>query len=267
MIREPVVAGQFYSGDPRTLRRVVDSFLESPPVPLEARAVVAPHAGYVYSGSVAGAVFGSVRLPKRFIILGPNHTGRGAALALAAAGEWATPLGKVTVDEQLNKGLLEECPQLREDKMAHAREHSLEVQIPFLQARAGSFSFSAICVGTTDYHALESLGLAMARAVAVSPVPVLMISSSDMNHYESAEIASRKDQLAIDRILSLDPRGLHAVVREHDISMCGFAPTVAVLKACLELGATGAKLVRYANSGDVSGDYDSVVGYAGIAIF
>ena len=266
MIREPSVAGQFYPSNPVTLRRDIESYFAVPESPLEAKAVLSPHAGYIYSGSVAGAIFSAVRLPERFIILGPNHTGMGSPLALAPAGEWRTPLGLVSLDAELNARLLEECPILREDRPAHAREHSLEVQIPFLQARLHEFRFAAICVGTAKYSSLEALGHALARVIEASRERILMICSSDMNHYESAEVASTKDHLAIDRLLALDPQGLYKVVEESDISMCGFAPAVAVLTACRDLGASSGKLVRYANSGDVSGDYGSVVGYAGLAI-
>ncbi len=265
MIREPVVAGQFYSRDPRTLRRMIDSYLEESTSPLTAMAVVSPHAGYVYSGGVAGAVFSAVRLPKRFILIGPNHTGRGYSLALAPEGEWETPLGLVPVDEEMNSSLLSKCPFLHLDPKAHAREHSLEVQIPFLQSLAAELRFSAVCVAAADYPSLESLGHAVAHAVRSVADPVLIVASSDMNHYEPAEIGRRKDGFAIERMVALDPRGLFDVVRERDISMCGFAPAVATLTACVDLGAREGKLIRYANSGDVSGEYDSVVGYAGLA--
>ncbi len=266
MVREPAVAGHFYSGDPRTLKQVIHSFLRKSDALFDAKAVVAPHAGYVYSGEVAGAVFSAVRIPKRFIILGPNHTGRGAPLALAPVGEWRTPLGIAVVDPELNRLLLEDCPNLQEDRLAHSREHSLEVQIPFLQTLAPEFHFAAICVGTADYAILDELGLSLAQVIRTSTEPILLVASSDMNHFESADVASQKDRLAIERILVLDPRGLYQVVRERDISMCGVAPAISVLTACRELGATEGRLIRYANSGDVSGDYGSVVGYAGLAI-
>ncbi len=266
MIREPAVAGQFYSGDPWTLRRVITSFLQTPASLLDAKAVVSPHAGYIYSGSVAGAVFSSVRLPRRFIILGPNHTGMGARLALAPAGEWLTPLGPVAIDPDLNRQLLENNPHLQEDNAAHVREHSLEVQLPFLQALIPEFRFAAICVGTADYEVLEALGRVIAGVIRDSKEPILVVASSDMNHFEPATVASEKDHLAIAKMQALDPLGLHTVVCEKDISMCGFAPAVSALTAARELGATEGKLIRYANSGDVSGDYHSVVGYAGLAI-
>ncbi len=261
-----MVAGQFYPADPKVLRRAIGSFLDQPETTLEAKAVVVPHAGYVYSGSVAGKVFSSVRLPKRMILLGPNHTGRGTALALSSEGFWRTPLGAVAVDGEINRKLLAECSELREDMSAHLNEHSLEVQIPFIQALQSDFRFSAICVRTEDYSTLENLGHGMARAIQSLSEPVLLIASSDMTHYESAAAAAEQDRLAIDRILEVDPMGLHRVVMERDISMCGFAPTVAVLVACRDLGALAGRLIRYTNSGETSGDYHRVVGYAGIAI-
>ncbi len=264
--REAVVAGQFYSGDPGELRRIVGSFILKPESMLEARAVVVPHAGYIYSGSVAGEVFSSVSLPKRIILLGPNHTGRGAALALAPAGAWHMPLGTAWIDSDMNHSLMAEYPALQEDSLAHRSEHSLEVQIPFLQVLQPDFRFSAICVRTIDYSALDTLGRAMARVIRALGEPVLLVASSDMTHYETAEDASKQDRFAIDRMLAVDPRGLHQVVMEKNITMCGFAPTVAALTACRDLGASTGRLIRYTNSGVVSGDYSSVVAYAGIAV-
>ncbi len=266
MIREPAVAGQFYPANPASLRRAIESFLQKPDALLEAHAVVVPHAGYVYSGAVAGAVYSSVKLPGRLIVLGPNHTGRGVPLSLHPPGEWRTPFGLAAVDADMNTRLLEECPGLSEDRAAHLREHCLEVQIPFLQVLAPEFKFCAICVGTADYATLDSLGHALARVVQALGEPVLLVASSDMTHYEPADMAREKDHLAIDRVLAVDPRGLYRTVIEKDISMCGFAPTVSALTASRALGATAGRLIRYANSGEVSGDYDRVVGYAGMAV-
>jgi AmmeMemoRadiSam system protein B len=266
MIREPVVAGQFYPADPGVLLQAVKAYLEPSPDLVEAMAVVAPHAGYIYSGPVAGAVFGAARLPRCFVLLGPNHTGRGTLLGLSPSGTWRTPLGHATVDASLNQLLLKEIPGLSEDRASHAWEHSLEVQLPFLQARVPELRFAAICVGTGSYDVLESLGHGLARVVRSWPEPVLIVSSSDMNHYESAEVGSKKDHSAIERVLAVDPRGLYDVVHAKDISMCGFAPTVATLIACRDLGASAGQLIRYSNSGAASGDYDRVVGYAGMAV-
>jgi len=264
--REAAVAGQFYSGDPGELRRIVGSYIRSPEQALEAKGVVVPHAGYMYSGAVAGEVFSAVHLPDRMILLGPNHSGRGAALALSPAGAWHMPLGTVWIDADMNRSLLSACSPLREDALAHRSEHSLEVQIPFLQVLQPDFRFSAICVRTVEYAALEALGHAMALVLGALEKPALLVASSDMTHYESAEDASRQDQLAIDRVLAVDPKGLYQTVLDNDISMCGFAPTVAVLIACLDLGASSGRLIRYTNSGTASGDYSRVVAYAGMAI-
>lgn len=187
-------------------------------------------------------------------------------MAISPAEAWHMPMGTVPIDLDMNQLLIKECPELKEDSSAHQSEHSLEVQLPFLQVLQSDFCFSAICVRTTDFIVLETLGHAMARAIRSLQEPVLLVASSDMTHYQSAEDASRQDQFAIDQILALDPEGLHRVVRERDISMCGFAPAVAVLIACRDLGADCGRLIRYTNSGIASGDYDHVVAYAGIAV-
>jgi AmmeMemoRadiSam system protein B len=265
-IREPVYAGQFYPGHPGDLRKAVQSFLQSPKALLEAKGILVPHAGYIYSGAVAGRVFSSVKLPKRFILLGPNHTGLGAGLALSPSTGWRTPLGTVPVDAELNLKLLKACPRLQEDPSAHRNEHCLEVQIPFLQVLQPDSSFSAICVRTADFTALESLGHAMAQVIRAEPDAILLIASSDMTHYEDADAAADKDRLAIDRMLELDPGGLYKVILENDITMCGFAPAIAVLVAAADLGASSGALIQYTHSGVVSGDYHRVVAYAGIAL-
>jgi AmmeMemoRadiSam system protein B len=266
MAREAAVAGQFYPADPDALRVTVGALMNKHDFLMDAKGVVVPHAGYIYSGSVAGEVFASIRIPDRMILLGPNHTGRGSALALAPAGTWEMPFGSVQVDSDMNRELKAHCPELKEDSAAHYFEHSLEVQIPFLQFLKPGFQFSAICIRTIDYHTLESLGHAMAQVIQSGKESVLLIASSDMSHYESKEAAAKQDRFAIDQILALDPQGLHRVVLDRDISMCGFAPAVAVLTACCDLGATEGKLIRYTNSGEASGDYARVVSYAGIAV-
>jgi MEMO1 family protein len=266
LTREAAYAGQFYPGYPVDLRKKVESFVFNPGSLLDAKGILVPHAGYVYSGSVAGKVFSSVRLPKRFIVLGPNHSGRGAELALAPAGTWRTPLGTVPIDAELNGKLLGACPGLREDPSAHRNEHCLEVQIPFLQVLQPDFTFAAICIRTADFAHIEALGHAMATVLRSEKEPILLVASSDMTHYEAADTAARQDRFAIDRILAVDPAGLYRTVLEHDITMCGFAPAVAVLVACADLGAVSGKLIQYTNSGEASGDFDQVVAYAGIAI-
>lgn len=270
-IRLPAVAGQFYPADSRKLRFEVEAFTR--PVEsagqdkIRALGCVAPHAGYVYSGSVAGAVYSRLELPARYIILCPNHTGRGEPLAIMSTGAWRTPLGDVPIDEELASDLRARFSLLAEDEAAHRLEHALEVQLPFLQVLHPQFSFVPITVGTSHYEVLSALGVAIASVIRESGEQVLVIASSDMNHYENDSVTRVKDRRAIDQILALDPRGLYDVVRAASISMCGYGPTVAMLTAALKLGATKAELLRYATSGDVSGDRDRVVGYAGIAVF
>jgi len=265
--REAAVAEHFYPGIPGELRKTVESYTQRPgPGLLEAKGILVPHAGYVYSGAVAGKVFSSVQLPKRFIILGPNHSGRGAALALSPAGGWRMPLGEVPIDADMNERLMKACPKLQEDASAHQNEHCLEVQIPFLQVLQPGFTFSAICLRTVEYSDLESLGHAMAQAIRSSAEPVLLVASSDMTHYADAGTAARQDQFAIDCILALDSMGLFRIILKKNISMCGFAPMVAVLTACNDLGANSARLMQYTNSGEASGDYNRVVAYAGIVV-
>lgn len=266
--REAAVAGYFYPGIADELRAEVQSFTSAPVSDpnLHAHGIVVPHAGYVYSGYTAGKVFSCVNLPKRVVLLGPNHTGEGADLALAPAGLWRTPLGTAEVSSDMNRELMKLCPELREDAAAHRAEHCLEVQIPFLQVLRPDFTFAAICVGTARYSSLNALGHALSGLVRAAEDPVLMVTSSDMTHYKSAEAAATGDRLAIDRITAVDPEGLYRVVLERDISMCGFAPAVAMLIACADLGAASGRLVHYANSGESTGDYEQVVGYAGLVI-
>jgi MEMO1 family protein len=227
---------------------------------------VVPHAGYMYSGHVAGAVYASIEMPRRCILLGPRHFPRGEPLAILTQGCFATPLGEAPIDEELASTLAHECPRLREDAVAHEREHSLEVQIPFLQSLAKDLRFVPVVLATDRYGAIEELGHAVAKVIASAGEPVLAIASTDMNHYENDALTRVKDARAIERILGLDPRGLYDTVRGEGITMCGYAATTALLVAMRELGATEARLVSYATSADVGGDREQVVGYAGIVI-
>ncbi len=270
-IRQPAVAGQFYPANPHELRAEVESFTRASD-PSEANSkihplgCVAPHAGYVYSGGVAGAVYRRLELPTRYVILCPNHTGLGEPLAIISTGAWSTPLGDVPVDEELASALKNRFSLLAEDNVAHRFEHALEVQLPFLQVLSPAFRFVPITVGTSHFEVLSALGVALASTIREAGEQVLVVASSDMNHYESDSVTRVKDRRAIEQILTLNPRGLYDVVREGSISMCGYGPTVAMLTAALKLGAANAELLRYATSGDVSGDRDRVVGYAGIAV-
>jgi MEMO1 family protein len=267
MLRPPAVAGRFYSSDSRELTQQVDACLaqkDGTERKIAARGCVVPHAGYMYSGHVAGAVYASLEIPARCILLGPRHFPRGEPMAILTAGSWQMPMGNAEIDSALSTELARACPRLREDPVAHAREHSLEVQIPFLQRLVKDFRFVPVVLATDRYPVLEELGHAVAHVVAAQADPILVIASTDMNHYESDAITHRKDQLAIARILELDPRGLFDTVRSEGITMCGYAATVAALVAMQDLGAKEAQLVQYATSGDITGDRDEVVGYAGM---
>lgn len=265
-VRRPAVAGRFYPGDPETLRRDIQQYVSVTGNKIHAVGCVAPHAGYMYSGHVAGAVYARLQLPKRYIILCPNHTGVGEPLAMMTEGAWRTPLGDVAIDTALAEALLARFPLLAEDEIAHRAEHALEVQLPFLQAVAGDFQFVPITVGTSRFDALSALGVAMAQVIESAAERVLIVASSDMNHYEPDAATRVKDKKAIDKVLSLDPKGLYDTVQKEQISMCGYGPAVAMLTAAKRLGAKSAQLVKYATSGEVSGDMDNVVGYAGIAV-
>ncbi len=266
MVRSPAVAGRFYPAESRILAQQVDAFVVPAAEKVSARGCVVPHAGYMYSGHVAGAVYGALRLPSRFILLGPRHFPRGAALAIFSEGSWRTPLGDAKIDEALAAELKHACPLLREDDVAHRTEHSIEVQLPFLQQCVKDFSFVPVALGTDRFGALEELGWAISQVVAAHSDAPLVVASSDLNHYESDAVTRVKDHKAIDRILALDPRGLYDTVRHEGITMCGYGPTVTMLTAALALGASSAALVRYATSGDITGDRDEVVGYGGIIV-
>lgn len=266
MRRAPAVAGQFYPAHPAELRRELEGYIEVAPPPQKALGCVVPHAGIMYSGHVAGAVYGRLEPAPSYIILCPNHTGYGRPLAILSEGEWETPLGAVPIDAPLAQKLKKACRRLEEDAEAHRFEHSLEVQLPFLQCLQKSFRFVPIALGVGNYGPLEELGRAIATVVQETEPRPLIVASSDMNHYESDTVSRAKDRLAIDRILALDPRGLYDTVHRESISMCGYGPTVAMLTAAKSLGASSAELVRYANSGDVTGDRSHVVGYAGILV-
>jgi len=268
MIRKPAVSGLFYPSEPQLLKKFLDTHLRPTDAPIPAKGVIVPHAGYPYSGETAAAVYRAVRLPRRFVIMGPNHTGLGAPLAVVSDGGWETPLGTAKIDSALASELVAAWPELEESPIAHVREHSLEVQIPFLQYLLGqSFSFVPICIGTGDLRTLTRLGEAVGRVVAGLSEPVMVVASSDMNHFESAAITEAKDELAINRILAMDSPGLYRVVRENDISMCGYGPAIVTLEAARVLGATRATLIRHSHSGQVTGDTLRVVGYAGLAVY
>jgi len=270
-VRTPAVAGRFYPGRAEELLREIREYTSPVGIPVGAGRIaaigcVAPHAGYIYSGGVAGAVYARLEIPERCVILCPNHTGKGRPLSIMASTTWQTPLGEVAADAEMGTRLLRRFPALEENSAAHRAEHAIEVQLPFLQARQPELNIVPITVGTSDFEVLRGLGEALADVISDREKKVLIVASSDMNHYESDAITRVKDRKAIERVLAMDARGLWEVVMNEDVSMCGFGPTIVMLTAAKLLGATAATLVKYATSGEVSGDYESVVGYAGIIV-
>ena len=266
MIRKPVVAGMFYPGTAPLLRQKIEDLIDKGAVKEDVAGLVSPHAGYMYSGHVAGAVISRVLLKDTFIIMGPNHTGMGRPFSIMAEGVWQTPLGDVEIDSDLATAIMEAAPPLEEDRVAHLDEHSIEVQLPFLQYFKQDVKIVPIVLaqGTGDIY--KEIGKGIAEACKALGREAVIMASSDMNHYEPQHIASEKDNMAIEAILGLDEDELIRRVAEFRISMCGYGPTVVMLSACKQMGATGAELVSHQTSGDVTGDHYSVVGYAGILI-
>ena len=267
MSREPVVAGQFYTGKETLLRKEVAGFVDQKKEKLDAIGVVSPHAGYMYSGSVAGCVLSSIKPKPTYVILGPNHTGLGKPFGLDSERTWKTPLGEVRIDTELAEAILKKSRYIKKDRACHDREHSIEVQLPFLQYLSEDSSFVPIAIAYADKEIYKTIGNELAKAIKELKKEVTIIASSDMTHYESHDEARKKDNMAIEKILALDIDGFLERIEKFNISMCGFAPTAIMMQAALELGAKKAKLIKYNTSGDTSGDYSAVVGYAGIVIY
>lgn len=268
-VRSPAVAGSFYEARPDRLERDVKTRLAGAAAaePAErAFGAIVPHAGYVYSGPVAAAVYARLDIPSCCVVLCPNHTGRGAPAALDPAEAWRTPLGDVPVNRKMAARLRELAPSLRDDSVAHEREHSLEVQLPFLQARRANVSFVPISIGEPRLALCREIGDALAAVAAEESEPPLLLASSDMNHYESRAVGRRKDDRALARIEAVDPEGLFRTVLTESISMCGFLPATALLFAARAAGAGPARVVSRRDSGDETGDASSVVGYAGVIV-
>jgi AmmeMemoRadiSam system protein B len=266
LVREPAVAGHFY---PRS-RTALDAELRRLLLPSEAaapaRAVVVPHAGWAYSGAIAGETYGAAAVPRVAILLGPNHRGSGAPAALFGEGAWAYPGGEVPIAADLATALLGSSHELRNDPAAHRHEHSLEVQLPFLHRRQPALGIVPLLLSRTDPGFCRAVGQAIGEVVAGWPEPVLLVDSTDLNHYESRAETERKDRLAIDAIRALDPEALWRAVDGEAVSMCGVGPTLALLYAAPRLGIQEAVLVRHGTSGDVTGDNAAVVGYAGLLL-
>ncbi|MBN2655316.1 MAG: AmmeMemoRadiSam system protein B [Nitrospirae bacterium] len=266
MKRMPAVAGHFYPGSAVQLKSQIQEFGSINKPRKRVIGIVVPHAGYIYSGRVAAAVYNHIEFPDTFILLGPNHTGIGSDLALFCSGSWEIPGRSVDIDEALCSALKTSSPLFTDDEGAHTFEHSLEVQLPFIAYESDDIKIVPVTVSRADIDDCRSAGIAIAKTISESSRRVVIAASTDMSHYLDHDATLKLDKLAIDRILALDPEGLYNVVRTNNISMCGMLPAAIMLFAAKELGASDAELVMHATSGEVSGDFDRVVGYAGLII-
>ncbi len=263
-VREPAVAGTFYPGSRQELENMVKSFIVLDIAQTEVIGCYAPHAGYVYSGAVAGAAISKMKPKDTYIILGPSHTGAGLPFSLMPEGKWKTPLGELEIDEALAKSILKGSANLKADYLAHTEEHAIEVQLPFIQYLKPDAKIVPIILQDAPGKVYQEIGRAIARAVKASDREVGLIASGDMTHYESAKSARLKDMRAIEAMLKMDAGELLERVRTFGITMCGYAPVATLIYAAKELGANKGELVKYQTSGDVTGDMSSVVGYAGV---
>jgi hypothetical protein len=266
-MRQPAVADRFYPGSARELSQAVTDLF--PPGrtadKTKALALVSPHAGYVYSGALAAETFCAVEIPETVIILGPNHHGQGAPVSLSME-TWEMPLGRVPVDREIAESLLEHSGLIRTDELTHRLEHSLEVQVPFLQMLQKNLRIVPIVLSRLSYPLCLEVAESLAKVIKASNRELLLVASSDMSHYESRRITEQKDRSALKCIERLDPDELYRTVVDQRISMCGVIPVVIAILAAKACGARQARLIGYTDSGYVSGDTGQVVGYAGVVI-
>lgn len=263
--RPAAVAGRFYPKTARELNQLLTQYLPPFDQPLQSPvAVFAPHAGYIYSGRIAGELYRRIRVPDRVILLCPNHTGAGKRIAVWARGSWETPLGRVPVDEALAQRFIQAMGgEAQADRDAHRAEHAIEVHLPFLQRIHPTVRIVPIVLGPLRWEAVERVGRALGRVLTEEPAgSILIVASTDMSHYLSADEAAAADRPALEAVRQLDPDGLYRTVVAEDISMCGFIPTAAAWVAARDLGAKGADLVSYGHSGETTGDSRQVVAYA-----
>lgn len=266
MIRKPVVAGAFYPGNERELVREMREMVEVVESKQKVIGLISPHAGYVYSGSCAGKGFGRVEVPDTVILLGVNHHGLGHAYAVDGHDKWSTPLGEIEVDTVLRDELVRGSEVFAVDSNAGLKEHSLEVQVPFIQYINPRAKILPIAISSVNRSALIAGGHELARLIK-DRTDILMVSSTDMSHYIDADTAKKRDTKAIEKILELDAGGLFETVGEHRITMCGVAPTTMMLAAAVALGAKKAEIIEYTHSGKVSGDYYQVVAYLSLMVY
>ncbi len=265
-IRKPYVAGQFYPSEPGRLSDEIERLTNQNVSKKKAKGIVSPHAGYVYSGQVAGMVFSSVEISQSVIILGPNHTGQGPEVSIMDEGSWEMPMGSVEIDQILARAIVQNSDIIHPDISAQIMEHSIEVQVPFLQYFQPRLKIVPIVLGRCSFSICQSVAQAIVKGLENTNKDTLIVASTDLTHYKPQTEANENDRMVIDKIINLDARGLLEMVVREGISMCGVMPVTTMILAAKELGARNAGLVKYMTSGDVSGDYSHVVGYAGMII-
>ncbi len=266
MVRNPAVSGQFYPANKGSLLDDLENMIPDRSDKIDAVGAIVPHAGYIYSGPVAGEVYARLKPRSTYIILSPNHTGYGARFA-SWSEPWRTPLGVVDVDRDLLAAMMQETGLVTEDPAAHAFEHSIEVQLPFIQKTSPAGKIVPMTIQYGNLSEYQEVADAIVSAAKRAARDVVILASSDMTHYESRKSAKEKDQKAIRAVLALDAEGLLDVVEKNNISMCGYIPAAIMLMCAKKMNAKKAELVRYSDSGDVTGDITQVVGYAGIIVY
>ncbi len=276
MDRLPIVSGSFYPGIEEELVDSIKTYMGlsagSAKTAVDGTGnrnilgAMSPHAGYVYSGRVMGSVFSRIDVPDTVVVLAPNHTGRGLPFSVWPDGCWITPLGETSVDEELVDEILSSCELFEKDRAAHINEHSAEVILPFLQFNNPGVRIVVIVIMSDDFEDLRMIGRSIGSVLNATRPDALVVASSDMTHYESRQTAGRKDKSAIAEIVALREEGLYRVARELNVTMCGINPVISMMVCSKERAATKAELTMYETSGDVTGDYDRVVGYAGVII-
>lgn len=268
-IRQPQVAGQFYPSSSQELKNQIEALIDKQADKIDIIACMLPHAGYIYSGSVAAKTVSRINIKNKVILLGPNHTGYGARYSIMPQGSWQTPLGEIRIDSELAGEILHHSKYLKSDNAAHTYEHSLEVELPFLQYFKSDFEIVPIVFLSDELEILKEIGGEIASTIKERNIKdsTIIVASSDMTHYESQDQAQKKDKEAIQAILELNADKLIDRIQQLNISMCGYAPAITMISAAKLLGAKTAKLIKYQTSGDVTGDKSSVVGYAGIIIY
>ena len=266
MDRLPIASGSFYPGNKEELVSVLKTLMADSPEKQKALGAISPHAGYIYSGGVMGSVFSRIEVPDTVVILTPNHTGSGAPYSIWPEGRWITPLGETSTDEELVNEILNSCELIEKNESAHTNEHSAEVILPFLQYSNPQVKIVVIVIRSNNFEDLSTIGKSIGDVLKKIRLDALVVASSDMTHYESRQSADKKDKSAIAEIVALKEEGLYRVVREQNISMCGVSPVISMMVCSKERDAAKAELIKYETSGEASGDYKQVVGYAGIIV-